>query len=120
MEHTPKTVCRFGEFDYAAYTWDNLDLFAGRTRCHRWWPNPPGLLFSSLAYTLLEALRRPALPGTSRARAYGSTIRLKRLKIAAVGLRNTRLVLCLIIGFRRLDTDLSHKEPRALRDRLHV
>ncbi len=38
-----------------------LDLFADRTSCHHWWPNQLRLLLSSLAYTLLEAIRRLAL-----------------------------------------------------------
>ncbi len=69
-----------------------LDLFADRTSCHRWWPNQLRLLLSSLAYTLLEAIRRLALPGTELARAQCGTIRLKLLKIGAVVVRNTRRV----------------------------
>ena len=37
-----------------------LQLFADRTSCHRWWPNQFRLLLASLAYTLLEAIRRRA------------------------------------------------------------
>jgi len=69
-----------------------LDLFADRTSCHRWWPNQYRLLLSSLAYTLVEAIRRLALHGTELARAQCGTIRLKLLKIGAVVLRNTRRV----------------------------
>jgi len=69
-----------------------LDLFADRTSCHRWWPNQYRLLLSSLAYTLLEAIRRLALRGTELARAQCGTIRLKLLKIGAVIVRNTRRV----------------------------
>jgi hypothetical protein len=69
-----------------------LDLFADRTSCHNWWPNQLRLLFSSLAYTLLESLQRIALHGTELARAYVGTIRLKLLKIGAVIVRNTRRV----------------------------
>ena len=69
-----------------------LDLFADRTSCHRWWPNQLRLLLSSLAYTLLEAIRRLALQGTEMARAQCGTIRLKLLKIGAVVVRNTRRV----------------------------
>jgi hypothetical protein len=50
------------------------------------------LLLSSLAYTLLEAIRRLALQGTELARAQHGTIRLKLLKIGAVVVRNTRRV----------------------------
>jgi hypothetical protein len=73
-----------------------LDLFADRTSCHRWWPNQFRLLLSSLAYTLLEAIRRLALVGTELARAQCGTIRLKLLKIGAVVLRNTRRVRLLL------------------------
>ncbi len=73
-----------------------LDLFADRTSCHRWWPNQLRLLFSTLAYTLIEAMQRLALQGTSLARAYAGTIRLKLLKIGAVVLRNTRRVRLLL------------------------
>ncbi len=73
-----------------------LDLFAGRTSCHAWWPNQFRLLLSSLAYTLLEAMRRLALAGTELAQAYVGTIRLKLLKIGAVIVRNTRRIRFLL------------------------
>jgi hypothetical protein len=73
-----------------------LDLFADRTSCHRWWPNQFRLLLSSFAYVLLEAIRRLGLAGTELARAYVGTIRLKLLKIGAVILRNTRRVRFLL------------------------
>ena len=73
-----------------------LDMFADRTSCHRWWPNQLRLLLSSLAYTLLEGLQRLALHGTSLARAYVGTVRLKLLKIGAVIVRNTRRVRLLL------------------------
>jgi hypothetical protein len=73
-----------------------LDLFSDRTSCQRWWPNQLRLLLSALAYTLLEAIRRLALAGTSLARAQCNTIRLKLLKIGAVILRNSRRVRLLL------------------------
>lgn len=73
-----------------------LDLFADRTSCHRWWPNQFRLLLSSLAYMLLEAIRRLALHGTELATAYVGTVRLKLLKIGAVILRNTRRIRFLL------------------------
>ena len=73
-----------------------LDLFADRTSCHAWWPNQFRLLLSSLAYTLLEALRRLGLNGTELANAYVGTIRLKLLKIGAVITRNTRRIRFLL------------------------
>jgi hypothetical protein len=47
-----------------------LALFADRTSCHYWWANQFRLLLSSLAYILLETIRRVALQGTELARAY--------------------------------------------------
>ena len=69
-----------------------LDLFADRTSCHKWWPNQFRLLLSSLAYTLIETIRRIGLAGAEMARAQAGTIRLKLLKIGAVILRNSRRV----------------------------
>ena len=73
-----------------------LDMFADRTSCHRWWPNQFRLLLSSLAYTLLEGIRRLTLRGTELAHAQCGSIRLKLLKIGAVVLRNTRRIQLLL------------------------
>jgi hypothetical protein len=73
-----------------------LDLFADRTSCHGWWANQFRLLLSSLAYTLMETIRRVALPGTDMARAQCGTIRLKLLRIGAIVIRNTRRVRLLL------------------------
>jgi hypothetical protein len=69
-----------------------LDMFSDRTSCHHWWPNQFRLLLSSLAYILVESMRRLALRGTELARAQCGTIRLKLFKIGAVVVRNTRRV----------------------------
>ncbi len=69
-----------------------LDLFADRTSCHGWWANQFRLLLSSLAYTLIETIRRRAPAGTQMAHAQAATIRLKLLKVGAVILRNSRRV----------------------------
>ncbi|MDP7540269.1 MAG: IS1380 family transposase [Alphaproteobacteria bacterium] len=69
-----------------------LQLFADRTSCHKWWPNQFRLLLASLAYTLMAAIRRLGLAGSEFARAQCATIRLKLLKIGAVIVRNTRRV----------------------------
>ncbi len=69
-----------------------LDLFSGRTSCHAWWANQFRLLLSSLAYTLMEAIRRLALKGTELSKAQCCTIRLRLLKIGSVIVRNTRRV----------------------------
>jgi hypothetical protein len=73
-----------------------LGLFADRTSCHAWWANQFRLLLSSLAYTLLEALRRLGLAGTQLARAQVTTIRLKLLKMGAIIIRNTRRIRFLL------------------------
>jgi len=73
-----------------------LDLFADRTSCHAWWANQFRLLLASLAYMLLEAMRRLALKGTEMAKAQCGTIRLKLLKVGAVIIRNTRRIRFLL------------------------
>ena len=73
-----------------------LGLFADRTSCHTWWANQFRLLLSSLAYTLLETLRRVALHATALARAQCGTLRLKLLRIGAIVLRNTRRIRLLL------------------------
>ena len=73
-----------------------LGLFADRTSAHHWWPNQFRLLLSSLAYVLMEAIRRIGLKGTELERAQVGTLRLKLLKIGAVILRNTRRIRFLL------------------------
>ncbi len=75
---------------------NQLDMFGDRTSCQHWWPNQFRLLLASLAYTLIEAIRRIALKGTELANAYVGTIRLKLFKIGAVILKNTRRVRFLL------------------------
>jgi hypothetical protein len=86
-----KLYCQRGEMENRIKE-QQLDLFADRTSCHDWWPNQFRLILSSLAYSLIEAIRRLALKGTEMARAQAGTIRLKLLKIGAVVIRNTRRV----------------------------
>jgi len=73
-----------------------LGLFADRTSCHGWWPNQLRLLFSSLAYILVEHIRSTALKGTMLEKAQVDTIRLKLFKIGAVIIRNTRRIRFLL------------------------
>jgi Transposase DDE domain group 1 len=61
-----------------------LHLFADRTSTNTMRANQIRLFFSSIAYTLLEALRRLGLTGTSMAQAQCQTIRLRLLKIGAL------------------------------------
>ena len=60
-----------------------LYLFADRTSTATMRANQLRLWFSSVAYLLLQALRRLGLRGTSMAKAQCETIRLKLLKIGA-------------------------------------
>lgn len=60
-----------------------LCLFADRTSCHSLASNQLRLWFSSVAYILLNELRRLGLAGTEMAQARCDTIRLKLLKIGA-------------------------------------
>jgi len=60
-----------------------LGLFADRTSTAYMRSNQLRLYFSSIAYCLMEALRRMGLKGTDMARAQCSTIRLRLLKIGA-------------------------------------
>ena len=68
-------------------------LFACRTSSVHWLANQFRVLLSSLAYTLLEALRRDALQNTELATAEVTTVRLRLLKIGAVIVRNTRRII---------------------------
>jgi hypothetical protein len=61
-----------------------LDLFADRTSAATMRANQLRLYFSSIAYVLLNELRRLGLTGTALARAYVGTIRLRLLKVATV------------------------------------
>ncbi len=60
-----------------------LFLFADRTSAATMRANQLRLWFSSVAYTLMNALRRLGLKGTKLAKAQCDTIRLKLLKIGA-------------------------------------
>ena len=63
---------------------EQLMLFSDRTSTHYLRSNQLRLYFSSLAYVLLQMLRRLGLEGTELAKAHCSTIRLKLLKIGAL------------------------------------
>ena len=62
---------------------EQLSLFADRTSTAFLRSNQVRLYFSSVAYLLMEALRRLGLAGTELARAQADTLRLKLLKIGA-------------------------------------
>jgi hypothetical protein len=73
-----------------------LDLFADRTSAATMRANQLRLWFASLAYVLMEALRRIGLKATQLANATCGTIRLKLLKIGAlvrVSVRRVKLAI---------------------------
>jgi len=70
-----------------------LGLFADRTSCHDFVANQFRLLLSSLAYVLIETLRREFLGGTELVRAQAGSIRLKLLKIGALVQRSVRRIV---------------------------
>ena len=77
-----------------------LDLFADRTSTSLMRSNQIRLWFSSVAYTLLEALRRLGLEGTEFERAQCGTIRLKLLKIGAqVRISVRRILVSMASGY---------------------
>ena len=90
-----KVYCARGDMENRIKE-QQLGLFADRTSAHAWWANQFRLLLSSLAYVLMEAIRRLALQGTELAKAQVTTLRLKLLKVGAVILRNTRRVRFLL------------------------
>ena len=63
---------------------EQLMLFSDRTSTHYLRSNQLRLYFSSIAYVLLQMLRRLGLAGTELAKAQCSSIRLKLLKIGAL------------------------------------
>ncbi len=89
-----KLYCARGEMENRIK--EQMQLFSDRTSAMRWWPNQFRLLLASLAYVLLDTIRRLGLKGTELARAQVITIRLKLLKIGAVIVRNTRRVRFLL------------------------
>ena len=86
-----RVYCQRGEMENRIKE-QQLDLFADRTSCTKWWANQYRVLLAALAYTLLDTMRRTVLVGTALARAQCRTIRLRLLKIGAVLTRNTRTV----------------------------
>lgn len=69
-----------------------LGLFADRTSASAWWANQFRLMLSSVAYVLIENMRRTALVGTRFAKSQVTTIRLRLFKIATVIVKNTRRI----------------------------
>ena len=77
-----KVYCARGDMENRIKE-QQLDLFADRTSTHTMRANQLRLWFSTLAYTLVNAMRRIALKDTRLSKATCGTIRLKLLKIGA-------------------------------------
>jgi hypothetical protein len=99
-----------------------LHLFADRTSAETMRANQIRLFFSSIAYTLLEALRRLGLGGTSMAQAQCQTIRLRLLKIGALVQVTVRRVWVRLASscpsadvFREAFRNLNQQQPVVLR-----
>jgi hypothetical protein len=95
-----------------------LHLFADRTSAHTMRANQVRLFCSSIAYVLLEALRRLGLAGTELAEAQCQTIRLKLLKVGALVRVTVRKVWVRMSSgcpyaevFRRVHANLSRLRP---------
>src|SRR3954453_18114634 len=95
-----------------------LHLFADRTSARTMRANQVRLFFSSMAYVLLESLRRLGLAGTELAEAQCQTIRLKLLKIGALVRVTVRKVWVKLSSgcpyadvFRRVHANLARRRP---------
>jgi len=98
-----KGYCARGECAENRIKEQQLDLFADRTSTGKMWSNQLRLYFSSIAYVLLQTLRRTALAGTELEKAQCGTIRLKLLKIGAQ----------IRVTVRKIRVSLSETYPRA-------
>lgn len=78
-----QVYCARGECPENRIKEQQLDLFADRTSTGKMWSNQLRLYFSSIAYVLLQTLRRLGLAGTKLEKAQCGTIRLQLLKIGA-------------------------------------
>lgn len=95
-----KEYCARGEMENRIKE-QQLYLFADRTSAETMRANQLRLWFSSIAYTLLVALRQNALAGTELQSARCDTIRLKLFKIGGI----------IRVSVRRLVLSLSESYP---------
>jgi len=82
-----------------------LGLFADRTSTATMRANQLRLWFSSVAYVLVETVRRVGLAGTALARAQVGTIRTRLLKLGAlvtVSVRRVVIALSSVFPLQRL------------------
>jgi hypothetical protein len=99
--HQPRPYCLRGEAENRIKE-TQLDLFGTRASCHKFLANWLRILFSALAYTLMQRLRKIALKHTDLAKATAATIRVRLLKIGAAVIRNTRRIRILLASHHPL------------------
>ena len=87
-----QTYCQRGEMENRIKE-QQMGLFADRTSCSRFTANCFRLLLSSLAYVLMETLRRTHLAGTELEKAQVPTLRLKLLKIGVLVQTSVRRIV---------------------------
>lgn len=90
-----KVYCARGDMENRIKE-QQLELFADRTSCHKWWANQLRMILSAFSYILVEHIRDKFLQGSELAKAQVGTIRLKLFKIGAVIIRNTRRIKFLL------------------------
>ena len=99
-----KGYCARGDCPENRIKEQQLDLFADRTSTAKMWSNQLRLYFSSIAYVLMQTLRRIALVGTELEKAQCGTIRLKLLKIGAqVRVTVRKIWIALAGGYPHVD-----------------
>lgn len=91
------TYCARGDMENRIKE-QQLDLFADRTSTHYLKSNQLRLYFSTIAYMLMNALRRLGLKGTELEKAQCGTIRLKLLKIGALIRTSVRRITVSLSG----------------------
>lgn len=99
-----KVYCARGEMENRIKE-QQLDLFADRTSTHTMRANQLRLWLSSMAYVLMNRLRRVALKKTTMARATCGTIRLTLFKVAAslkISVRRVAIHLPTACPFQRV------------------
>lgn len=94
-----KVYCARGDMENRIKE-QQLMLFAARTSTKKMHSNQVRLYFSSLAYVLVQALRRLGLAGTEMAKAQCDTIRLKIFKIGArIKITVRKVWICFAEGY---------------------
>lgn len=109
--------CQRGEMENRIKE-QQLDLFADRTSAHRFRTNQLRLWFASLAYVLIDELRRRGLHGTELARAHAGTIRLRLLKLGAlirVSVRRVKVSMSSVFPMQELFTSTLERVRKSYR-----